>query len=167
MALHDDLLAQADGLAHAEEKKPKQASLRRAVSAAYYALFHLLIDESTRFLVAGRQRDALRRQLGRSFDHGHMKKTAQAFVSPSPGNNAWRAVLGGGPSAALVDVASAFALLQEARHEADYDLARVFTRVEVKALVARAGAAFKSWPAVAGTEEGDAFLVALLVRGRA
>lgn len=65
-----------------------------------------------------------------------------------------------------MDVASAFALLQEARHEADYDLARVFTRVEVEALVARAGAAFKSWAAVTGTEEGDAFLVALLVRGR-
>jgi hypothetical protein len=155
VALHDDLLAQADRLAHAEKKRPKQASLRRAVSAAYYALFHYLIDESTRFLVAGKQRDALRRQLARSFDHAHMKRAAQAFVSSSAG-----------PTTTLADVASAFILLQEARHEADYDLARVFTRVEAEALIARAQRAFTGWRAIAGTDEGDAFLVALLVRGR-
>ena len=166
MALHDDLLAQADLLAHADKKKPKQANLRRAVSASYYGLFHLLVDESTRFLISGKHREAMRHQLARSFDHAHMKKTAQAFVAPSPGGNAWRTVLRAAPSAALVDLASAFIVLQEARHEADYDLARVFTRVGVEALVARAQTAFKSWASVTGQEEGDAFLVALLVRGR-
>ncbi len=166
MALHDDLLAQADRLAQLEKKKPKQASLRRAVSAAYYALFHLLIDESSRFFVSGKKRESLRLQLARSFDHGQMKSTAKAFVTPKPGDNAWRKVLASPPSASLVDVASAFIALQEARHEADYDLARVFTRVEVKALVGRARAAFQTWASVTGTEEADAFLVALLVRGR-
>ncbi len=97
MALHDDLLAQADHLAHVDKKKPKQANLRRAVSAAYYALFHLLIDESSCFLVAGKQREALRHQLARSFDHGHMKKTAQAFVQPGAGSNVWRSVLSSAP----------------------------------------------------------------------
>lgn len=166
MALHHDLLAQADLLAHADKKKPKQANLRRAVSAAYYAVFHLLVGESTTFLIAGKKREALRHQLARSFDHSTMKKAADAFVAPSPKGNAWRTVLGVAPSNALVDVASVFIMLQEARHEADYDLARVFSRVEVEALVAKADAAFKSWSAVAGQEEGDAFLVALLVRGR-
>ena len=47
----DDLLDQADHLAAVESGRPKQASLRRAVSAAYYALFHLLAGEaSERFL---------------------------------------------------------------------------------------------------------------------
>ena len=32
--------------------KPKQASLRRALSTAYYALFHLLVDEATKMFVA-------------------------------------------------------------------------------------------------------------------
>jgi uncharacterized protein (UPF0332 family) len=36
-----DLLQQAYDLASKEETDPKQASLRRAVSTAYYALFHL------------------------------------------------------------------------------------------------------------------------------
>jgi len=47
MSLAKDLLDQANRLARSEKSKPKQASLRRAVSTAYYALFHLLIAEAT------------------------------------------------------------------------------------------------------------------------
>lgn len=166
MALHDDLLAQAGHLARVDKKKPKQANLRRAVSAAYYALFHLLIDQSSRFFVSGTQREALRHQLARSFDHGHMKKTAQAFAAATPGQNAWRAVTGAPPSAALVDVSLAFIALQEARHEADYDLSRTFTRGEVEALVARTADAFADWQTVVASAEAETFLVALLVKGR-
>ena len=46
MAYHDDLLRQALQLVRKEPRNPKQASLRRAVSTAYYALFHLLISEA-------------------------------------------------------------------------------------------------------------------------
>jgi uncharacterized protein (UPF0332 family) len=46
MAFPDDLLEQANHLANREPELPRQASLRRAVSAAYYALFHLLIVPS-------------------------------------------------------------------------------------------------------------------------
>lgn len=53
MSLHGDLLAQARSLLRREPRRPKQASLRRAVSTAYYALFHLLIHEATRMLVSG------------------------------------------------------------------------------------------------------------------
>jgi len=41
MAFPNDLLEQAKHLAIREKKRPRQASLRRAVSTAYYALFHL------------------------------------------------------------------------------------------------------------------------------
>lgn len=166
MALHDDLLAQAGHLARVDKKKPKQANLRRAVSAAYNALFHLLIDQSSRFFVSGTQREALRHQLARSFDHGQMKKTAQAFASASAGQNPWRALIGAAPSAALVDVSLAFIALQEARHEADYDLSRTFTRGEVEALVARTAVAFVDWHALSTSPEAESFLVALLVKGR-
>ena len=167
MAFHDDLLAQADHLASKERKRPKQASLRRAVSAAYYALFHLLIDDAVHFLVAGKQRDGLRRQLARAFEHGQMKQAARAFVAPSPSGNPWRSTLATAPSASLIAVAEAFIALQEQRHEADYDLSRTFTRSQVQARISRARAAFASWSLVRGTEEADAFLLALLVRGRA
>jgi uncharacterized protein (UPF0332 family) len=46
MAYHDDLLQQALQPVHKEPRNPKQASLRRGVSTAYYALFHLLISEA-------------------------------------------------------------------------------------------------------------------------
>ena len=46
MSLQQDLLRQARDLATKEPRRPSQASLRRAVSAAYYALFHLLVDEA-------------------------------------------------------------------------------------------------------------------------
>ena len=46
MTLAADLLKQAERLAKLEPKRPKQASLRRSISAAYYSLFHLLMGTS-------------------------------------------------------------------------------------------------------------------------
>jgi hypothetical protein len=51
MSLATDLLEQARHLLRRERRRPRQASLRRAISAAYYALFHLLIEEATGALV--------------------------------------------------------------------------------------------------------------------
>jgi hypothetical protein len=47
MSYADQLLEQARHLAHRERKRPRQASLMRAVSTAYYAFFRLLISEAT------------------------------------------------------------------------------------------------------------------------
>ena len=46
--MYRDLLEQAARLARLDTQKPKQANLRRAISSAYYALFHLLVDEACR-----------------------------------------------------------------------------------------------------------------------
>ncbi len=47
MAFPDDLLELAQDLLNLHPESSHQASLRRAVSTAYYALFHLLISEAT------------------------------------------------------------------------------------------------------------------------
>jgi hypothetical protein len=47
MSLHSDLLDQAERLATLDPRRPKQVNLRRAVSAVYYALFHLLTSEAS------------------------------------------------------------------------------------------------------------------------
>jgi hypothetical protein len=52
MSLHADLLAQARRLVSQDPRRPRQASLRRAISTAYYALFHLLISEASAMLVS-------------------------------------------------------------------------------------------------------------------
>ena len=78
--LHDDLLEQSRALLDLDRTKPKQASLRRAISTAYYALFHLLIHEATsRMTLRGVDRTAHRRALSRAFDHGAMKKASLAI----------------------------------------------------------------------------------------
>ena len=104
MAFHDDLLRQAIQLVHKEPKNPKQASLGRAVSTAYYALFHLLISES----VSNWNLFAFR-----AFDHNVMKAASKRVLDarqfPLTGESP-RVV------AALKLVAEAFAQLQEKRH---------------------------------------------------
>src|SRR6266478_1063436 len=70
MPFADDLLELAQDLANKEPTNPKQASLRRAVSTAYYALFHLLIDDAVSKWAAERQRSIL----ARTFEHDKMKR---------------------------------------------------------------------------------------------
>ena len=53
-------------------------SLRRAVSASYYALFHMPVDEAARLMIAGRDRSALRDCLARALDHVDLAERAFA-----------------------------------------------------------------------------------------
>src|SRR5271169_916243 len=111
MSFAQDLLEQADHLIDKDGANPKQASLRRAVSTAYYALFHLLIDEAVGNWSVVRQRSLL----ARTFDHGKMKNVCENCVKQFYG--------AGSPAAGLQlkKVAQTFARLQDRRHIADYD----------------------------------------------
>src|SRR5580700_2215245 len=73
MPYPEHLLEQAKHLANREKKRPRQASLRRAVSTGYYALFHLLIHEAT----LNWKRVDQRALLARFFDHGKMKTASE------------------------------------------------------------------------------------------
>ena len=101
MGFAEDLLAQACDLAHKEPTDAKQASLRRAVSTAYYALFHLLIDEAVGHWAVERQRSVI----ARTFEHDKMKKVC--------GQVAARFKSGAGSPPELNAVALAFIQLQE------------------------------------------------------
>src|SRR5437016_5148668 len=76
MGLAQDLLQEADHLVAYEGVNPSQASLRRAVSTAYYALFHLLIEDA-----ALRWSGSLEARTGieRAFQHGAMKNISIQF----------------------------------------------------------------------------------------
>ena len=166
MSYSSDLLAQARHLAGKEPRRPKQASLRRAVSAAYYSLFHLLVSEAASSMLRGRERSGIRPVFRRAFVHGHMRGVAESFKSGTV-PKAWQAPMGGAPvSADLRQVASAFANLQEARHEADYDFGRRFIRSEVRDLIDVAEKAAGLWQNVSGNPEGQVFMTALLVHDR-
>ena len=109
MSFADDLLEQSFHLSNRDVGKPKQASLRRAVSTAYYALFHLLIDESVSARAVERQRSVL----ARTFDHGKMKSVCESTLKTATG--------GGRTPPELVTVAQNFIRLQDWRHAADYN----------------------------------------------
>lgn len=162
MALHHDLLEQAEHLARREKKKPRQASLRRAVSTAYYALFHMLLDEAARILFPNAPPE-LRQRGARAFAHGEMKSACQAFVRPTGGiTNLTTSPL----AQEINSVASALVELQEARHKADYDLTEAFDRVQVLSRVEQARKALNDWRAVRGTPNANVFLAALLVHNK-
>ena len=138
MAFAEDLLEQAYHLACREKTKPKQASLRRAVSTAYYALFHLLIREA----VSNWKRDDQHAELARAFEHGRMRKASQyAAEARFPGEDAQTV-------ADLKKLADTFVRLQESRHLADYDSAYEWSRSDALADVNRASAAFRAWRAI-------------------
>jgi uncharacterized protein (UPF0332 family) len=148
VALANDLLEQAYHLARREPKRPRQASLRRAVSNGYYALFHLLILEATRNWKQSSQRAAL----GRYFQHGSMAKASDKqkadcnrFLTSSPPPAP-------GPDtdcmAHLQTVSLAFYQAYQQRQTADYDTVKQWTRTEALAIIDSVDAAFKAWPQI-------------------
>lgn len=162
MALHHDLLEQAGHLARREPNRPRQASLRRAVSAAYYAVFHLLASEGARLLAPSRPR-GLRLQIQRGFSHREMRDVCRQFVAGSPASPT-RALSALPIEPALRSVCETFVLLQDARHKADYDLTRAFDRLDVVNLIAAAQDAFGNWATVRSAPNASVFLAALLLQ---
>jgi uncharacterized protein (UPF0332 family) len=108
MAFADDLLKDAHHLAARGGNNPRQSSLRRAVSTAYYALFHLLVADFT----ANWRVTAERARLGRMFEH---RKMSGAGLKLQDKNNPTPVEI------ELKKIISAFAQLQEDRYKADYD----------------------------------------------
>ncbi len=166
MSLHHDLLDQARLLATKESRRPKQASLRRAISTAYYALYHLFVDEATKKFVTSKSASDLRVCLARAFGHHEMMTVAKGFASGTVSAKLRPGMRGAMPSTSLSRCAGAFVDLQQARHEADYDLAKRYTRQQALDRVEQAKIAFLDWEAVRKTPEADVFLVGLLAHGQ-
>jgi uncharacterized protein (UPF0332 family) len=159
LAYHDDLLAQAFTLVHKERTNPKQASLRRAISTAYYALFHLLISEASE----NWKRVNLRPALARAFDHGLRKAASNRVqnIQKFPFTREDPKV-----ASALRSVAKIFAQLQGERHTADYDNTTFWTRSEALTHAEVAERAFAAWRSVRNQQIAQEYLVSLLVRKR-
>ncbi|MBI4027035.1 MAG: hypothetical protein HY360_18770 [Verrucomicrobia bacterium] len=143
-----DLLVQARMLAWREPRRPKDANLRRSVSASYYALFHFLIEECTLLTIGtAHNRVRLRQFAGRAFVHGKMKAVCEEFVKTTPRDLLepfWQSLHV--PSIPDVRIlAENFIALQQQRHAADYNLSRRFKRHEANRAVDLAQEAFDAW----------------------
>jgi hypothetical protein len=119
----DHLLEQADRLiAPAAGGAPRQADLRRAISTAYYALFHTILTEVADMFAGRTQRHTPRYALVyRSIDHKVLRELCEHLVKSTPPQRYASHVPRGGFGPDLVAVANAVLDLQEKRHLADYD----------------------------------------------
>lgn len=158
MAISDEMLGLAQQLLTVDPRRPKFINLRRAVSAAYYAVFHRLISDAVAGMVGvgpnvpSLRPDNLRtlrldHEMARWFTHTQMKKASKWITSPSTAPKPIQALLTPGRgdtfiSADLHRVASYFVDLQTARHQADYDPAYQPTRITAGQHVEKARDAF-------------------------
>jgi len=113
-------MAQAEALLRVSDSN--EANVRRAVSSAYYALFHLLVRDA----ISNWKHPDHRSRLARTFDHKRMKDASNAILKEiSSVQNQ-----DGDPQQdlrfRLSTVAQAFVDLQQARHKADYDIEEPF-----------------------------------------
>jgi hypothetical protein len=162
VSLHRDLIEQAQHLATRESKRPRQASFRRAVSSAYYAVFHMLTNDAVRRLVPDTP-GPLRTQVQRAFAHAEMRTACEQFAKSL---GAFSRLLLSPVEPDLQIVAKAFVELQHQRHLADYDLSRDFDRIEVLGIIGQAKAAISAWARVRNTPNANVFLAALLLNSR-
>ena len=146
---------------------PNQARLRRAVSTAYYALFHAVIREATDCFVGATHRRKPRYEtVYRAFEHRRMKDGCAALDKATLGVKASKAMGASFVSQQVRDVASAFVTLQERRHWADYSPSGKITRAEARDLVDLAEFACKQL-AVIDIEERRNVLAFVMVDIRA
>ena len=108
-----DLIAAARDLAEAGDRgRPRQANLRRAVSTAYYAMFHCLAVCCADMLVGGvgaERSEPAWRQVYRALEHGAARQRCNrtAIIQKFP--------------VEIREFADRFAGMQQRRHRADYD----------------------------------------------
>jgi len=153
MAFAEDLLKQAFLLLNKESKNPTQASLRRSVSTAYYALFHLLIQEAS----ANWSRVDTRDYLARAFEHKTMRQACTWAE-----NATYAPTISPQVVARLRSVARAFRDLQLQRHLADYSNATKWDRIKASAKVNQAKTAFNDWKSIRNEFVAQRYLVSLL-----
>lgn len=165
--MHRDLFHQAETLARLDALRPKQANLRRAVSSAYYAVFHFLVGEACRAQIGSQHaQSAYRSVLGRAFTHTVMKQACASFG----GGTLRKSVTRGLPvdaagnyviPQAIQKLAATFAELQEKRHVADYDLSERFNRRDVLLLIEEAKQHVESFSTLDQSDDRRFFLACL------
>jgi uncharacterized protein (UPF0332 family) len=164
MSLVEELLEHAQFLASLDEQTTSQANIRRAISASYYAVFHLLSAAVAEQVSPGFPA-GLRECTQRALSHSQMFNVAKAFSQQ--GQKTVKSlpkgfVLPDPISAELASIASDFQELQEARHAADYDVLRKFDPVDAISYVQEAEKVFKDWETEKHSKNAPVFLAALI-----
>lgn len=164
----EHLLQQAAGLlALYPGRKPRQTELRRAISAAYYGVFHFVLEQAADTYVGAKH--AATPQYGlayRSISDAWLRNLCTDVAKPNPPAKLKPFLPENGLSEDLRKFAVAVAELQEKRHGADYAPADRFGRGDELAAIERARSAVERF-ANAPASERQVFLSLLLFQPRA
>lgn len=147
MSVVDDLLEQSMHLSTLDPRRPKQANLRRAVSSAYYALFHTVTERAITAMLSGTDAAGpIGLRMRRVVQHRAAQRAAKWFVPGRPQLPAQIEAMRTTNSAVeprLEKICQHFVELYQERERADYDLGSPFDRADVKRLVTDAAAAVR------------------------
>lgn len=158
MVLPLDLIQTARRLARSEvSKKPRQSDLKRAVSTAYYAMFHALCRNCADCLIGGTNADRSApawRQAYRAVEHRFSKNQCgnKAVVAKFPQE--------------IEDFANLFETLQSKRHSADYDPTSRFFLQDAETFIDAAELAIKEFKS-SGIKDRRAFAAWTTMKNRA
>lgn len=138
-----------EGAGHGQ---PRNSNLRRAVSSAYYAVFHAIaLAVAEKALPSGSE--AERQGYARYVAHGAIKQACGWIAGNAPPRHLESVVFRLRANRRLSLVAAAFVALQEQREMADYDHVADFTRPAALASVDRADVAVTTTRALSA--DGD------------
>ncbi len=148
-----DLIKTARRLTKVNRGRPMQASLRRAISTAYYAVFHSLARIAAD-LIVGADRNEAWHQAHRALEHGSAKNAClnQGAMLKFP--------------LEIQEFAFAFATLQDARQRADYSLEDRYSQVDANTAIKMAHDAIGALKK-AGTKDRRRFVAHVLFKRRA
>jgi uncharacterized protein (UPF0332 family) len=161
LGVAQDLLEQARYLAHYHDVNASQADLRRSISTAYYALFHLLAEDGGGRWLGGSS--AAASGLERALDHWAMRNSSRQFTAATWVD--WRGLQRPIPLG-LQHVAIAFLELQNARLLADYDNYKEWSITQVQELLNTVEEAFQDWNSVRGDAMAGDYLLSMILGKR-
>jgi hypothetical protein len=139
VGLAHELLEDAHFLADKGVSDKRQTFMRRAISTAYYAAFHLFVED----FVEHWEFEDQRARLGRMFNHGPMRNAAYTPKdkrNPTPVEQE------------LLDIITAFEQLQKDRQRADYDGGWRLVETDVRDSIGLAEDVFVKWGKIKGQD---------------
>lgn len=140
----EHLFEQAEWLITSRAGRPRQVDIRRAISAAYYGLFHAIVTAAADQFVGVTNRDRNDYSLVyRSVDHKWLRELCMEVRKPTLINRFKRYEPGNGFGPDIVAFAIAAAELQEKRHAADYDVMIRMTQSDATFAIRTARAALR------------------------
>ncbi len=138
MGLADELLEDAHFLADKCAADERKSQMRRSISTAYYAVFHLFVEDFVEHWEFPDQRA----RLGRMFSHSAMRTGFTPRDQKNPTSL----------EKELVDVITSFEQLQKDRHRADYDSGWSLVETDVRNSITLADEVFTKWRRIKGED---------------